>query len=233
MIKCIIIEDELPAQKVLKTYIENTPFLSLIKCMHSGIEAIDLLHKEEVHLIFLDIHLPQLSGLNFLRTLKNPPQVIITSAYPQYALEGYELDVMDYLLKPFSFERFIKAVNKYPGKNPAPSLEPNHLSEPAQAIFIKSDGSLVKILLDEIIYLKSDKDFVRIFTTQNKYLELQTLSHYERSLPHQFMRVHKSYLVNLEKLESVKGNIIQIKDNQIPIGRTYRDGLLKRLGLKY
>lgn len=237
MINCLIVEDERPAQKVLKTYIGDMANLQLVDCCNNALTAMEVLRHQDIQLIFLDIHLPKLSGLNFLRTLISPPKVIITSAYPQYALEGFELDVMDYLLKPFSFERFIKAVNKYP--TPATIVStPNTISPPPAIttaekhyLFVKQGRRLQKIAYDDILFMQSEKDFVKIFTEEKFHLELQSLKYYAALLPDNFLRVHKSYLVNLDRLMALEGNIIKIQQHDIPIGRNYKEALWKKLDL--
>lgn len=229
MISCLIIEDELPAQNVLKAYVEDSPTLQLLTCCTTALEAIEVLRNHSVDLIFLDIHLPKLSGLNFLRSLNQPPKVIITSAYPEYALEGFELNVIDYLLKPFSFERFITAINKFPTKIATP-VSNKTLNSPIQDhIFVKLGRTLKRVLLEDIVYLQSDKDFVKIFTNTGHFLELQSLKYYEQLLPDNFMRIHKSYLINLDKLVALKGNQVEIAGKLLPIGRNYRETLMKIL----
>lgn len=231
MIKCLIVEDEEPAQLVLKKYIDDFPVLYLENCVNSAIEAIEVLQKETIDLIFLDIHLPKLSGLNFLRTQKNPPKVIITSAYPQYAIEGYELDVVDYLLKPFSFERFIRAVNKVRTEE-VPSSTPAMLPMEDEFIIVKNGKAFTKLSLADITYFQSDGDLVKIYTRESTHLEFKSLRQYEKILPKQFIRVHKSYIINLEKLTSIEGNRLFLNRQAIPIGRNFKAHLLDRLNIQ-
>ena len=231
MIKCLIIEDEEPAQLVLKKYISDLPLLSLEGCVHSAIGGMELLQSQPIDLIFLDIRLPKLSGLNFLRTLRHPPKVIITSAYPQYALEGYELDVVDYLLKPFSFERFVKAVNKVQSTLTTSSLN-TETAPKRDFIIVKNGKAFDKVLLEDIDYLMSDGDLVKVFAGAHTYMEFQSLRHYEQVLPDDFMRVHKSYLINLSRLKSIDGHQLKLNgDLTIPIGRNYKSELLRRLDI--
>lgn len=229
-LKVIIIEDELPAQKVLKNYIQDLPYLELVECFNNALDAIQFLQKQKVDLIFLDINLPKLSGLDFLKTIPRSPKVIITTAYPDFALEGFELDVVDYLLKPFSFQRFLKAVGKV-GPNTmiqkpaetAPKSEMKHF-------FVKVDKVFYKINLEDLLYIKSEKDFVRIFTKDQNYMVLQSLKYYENILPsNAFIRIHKSYLINLSKVEKVFGNRVLIANEELPIGRTYKDLFIHQL----
>ena len=162
--KCIIIEDQLPAQRIIKTYLSNLPSLVLSTSFQSAVEALDYLTNNEVDLIFLDINLPQISGINFLKSLNRPPKVIITSAYSQYALEGFELDVVDYLLKPFSFERFLKAVNKV-----------NVGSSESDSIFIRVDKEFFQLSISDISYIKGDDDFTRVYAEDRLYLNKRTM----------------------------------------------------------
>lgn len=231
MINCLIIEDELPAQTILRSYIADTPSLALVGCCGHALDAIPLLQSVSVDVLFLDIHLPKLSGLQFLRSATNPPQVIITSAYPQYALDGFELNVVDYLLKPFSFERFIMAVNKcsYPPKPTPPTTSQTAGSD---YIFIKMNKGFQKIRLSDILFIAADKDFVKIHVSDTYYLELQALRYYEQALPDNFARVHKSYVVNLEWVTALNGNELTIQHNTVPVGRSYRAILLRKLGLQ-
>ena len=235
MIRCLIVEDELPAQKVLKTYIGDAPMLELTGCFNNALDAMALLQQDSVDLLFLDIHLPKISGLNFLRSIKNPPTVIITSAYPEYALEGFELNVLDYLLKPFSFERFLSAVNRYESKQIADHLnkseEVGNTDMPKDHLFVKKDKSFIKVFHSDIIYLESDRDFVKIHTKERSYLELQSLKYYEAELPKNFIRVHKSYLINTRFLSKIDGNKVTVSNQVIPVGRSFKEGLMKKLGL--
>jgi len=235
-LKVLIIEDELPAQKILKTYIADLPQLELVACFNNALAAIPFLQQNQVDLLFLDINLPKLSGLDFLKSTTSSPKVIITTAYPNYALEGFELDAVDYLLKPFSFQRFVKAVNKLQipatqvSKNVEPKTEEN---TPLEELFIKVDKVFYRVNVAEIFYLKSERDFVRIVTENKKHLVLQNLKYYETILPQPpFVRVHKSFIINLKKVEMVFGNIVRIENEDIPIGRTYREGLLSLIETK-
>lgn len=231
MIRCLIVEDEEPAQEVLKKYMDDFPVLHLEACVNNAIDALTILQTKPVDLIFLDIHLPKLSGLNFLRAQKNPPKVIITSAYPQYAIDGYELDVLDYLLKPFSFERFIKAVSKVQPEKVSPTLIQDSQEEPA-FIIIKDGKAFSKIALDDILYFQSEGDLLKIYTEQAVKLEFQSLKYYENVCPKKFIRVHKSYIVNLDRLTSISGNRLFLGEIEIPIGRSFKAFLLDRLNIQ-
>lgn len=227
MIKCLIIEDEQPAQQILKTFIKDLPVLHLEGCLNNAIDAIEFLKRKNVDLIFLDIHLPKISGLNFLRTLKHSPKVIITSAYPEYAIEGYELDVMDYLLKPFSFERFVQAVNKYRSDLP---MADDKVKQ--KFLLIKNGKGFDKVNFDDISYLMSDGDLVKINTDEATHVEFHSLKRYESVLPGNFIRVHKSYIINLDQLKSLSGNRLYIKEKEIPIGRNFKNHLMQALQIR-
>lgn len=226
---CIIIEDQLPAQRILKRYIEDIGTLNLVATYSDAIQAIDTINTQSIDLIFLDIHLPKISGIDFLKTLKNPPHVILTTAFSDYAIESYELDVVDYLLKPFSFERFVKAVSKASAlrKQTMTTVESN---EPNQEIFIKSGYEHIRIDLAEIFYIKSDADYTEIHLRTKRHLSSESLKNWEEKLKSlQFIRVHKSYLVNTSKIEKLVGNQIFLKEDKvIPIGRAYKDTLISK-----
>lgn len=219
---CIIIEDQPPAQRILEKYIEDTGYLKLMGTFSDAIQVIEFLKSETVDLIFLDIHLPKISGIDFLKTMPNPPHVILTTAFSNYALEGYELNVVDYLLKPFSFQRFLKAISKVPsGSND----QQNH-----REIFIKSGYEHIKITVDDILYIKSDADYTEIHTPGKTMLSQQSLGYWTEMLfPNQFVRVHKSYIINSSQIEKVAGNQIYLSNGTIiPIGRAYKEAFISR-----
>ena len=223
VINCLIIEDQLPAQRILKTYIQQMPELKLIAACSNALEATRLLQDQSVDLIFLDINLPKISGISFLKNLNNPPKVIITSAYPDYALEGFELDVIDYLLKPFSFERFHKSVFKVLNQTK------KSLTEDPEYVFIKSDKEFHKLEIASILYLKSDDNYVKIFTEDRWHMKTGSLQNWMDTLPEEFVRVHKSYIINLSKVDKLSGNRLFIAGQEIPIGRSFKDALLQRI----
>ncbi|PWH85356.1 LytR/AlgR family response regulator transcription factor [Brumimicrobium oceani] len=229
--KCIIIEDQLPAQRILKKYILDFESLQLEAVFTNALEAIEFLKSNEIDLMFLDIHLPKLSGIDFLKSLNNPPQVIFTTAFSEFALEGYELNVVDYLLKPFSFQRFVQAVSKVnlsdnEDSNSTPNEDPENNKKD---IFIKSGFDHIRVKIDDIVYIMSDADYTEIHLENNKHLSSETLRFWEQSLPtQQFSRVHKSYIVNTEKVIKVSGNQIFLENKKvIPIGRAYKNGFLE------
>lgn len=233
MINCIIIEDQPPAQRILKKYIEDIGTLRLQATFTDALQAMEFLKTQEVDLMFLDIHLPKISGIDFLKTIPNAPAVILTTAFPDYALESYEFSVVDYLLKPFSFQRFVKAVAKVPGKsNNASTAQPIEDQQTyRKELFIKSGYELVKILVEDILYIKSEGDYTEIFLPEKKHLSSESLRFWEENLDQgQFFRVHKSYLINAAKIEKISGNQVYLKGKTVvPIGRTYKEEFLSKI----
>ncbi len=232
-IKCLILEDEKPAQGVLENYISQLSYLELVATHSNPLSAMEVLQEESVDLIFLDINLPKISGLNFLKSLKNPPEVIITTAYSEYALEGFELNVKDYLLKPFSFERFLRAISTLTSnsKNVGSEQEDENYSPGNTGFtFEKSDNVIYKIVYDQIRYIESDRDYVRLFIEDGKFLFRQSLKYWEEILPEvKFSRVHKSYILNIEKITQISGNRIIVDDDVIPIGRSYKEAFMNKI----
>ncbi len=233
MINCIIIEDQAPAQRILKKYIQEVGTLELQGSFSNAIEALEFLKTNVVELIFLDIHLPKISGIDFLKAMSNPPHIILTTAFPDYALESYELSVVDYLLKPFSFQRFIKAISKIPEKVTSTSNSKNQEKAPefAASLFIKSGYEHIKIRVDDILYIKSDGDYTELFLPQKKYLSSEPLRYWEEQLnSDQFVRVQKSFIINTIKIEKLVGNQVYLSgDRQVPIGRAYKEGFIKKI----
>ena len=224
-IKCIIIEDEPLAAKVLKDYIDQVPFLDLQGTFKDAILATEYLRDHTTDLMFLDIHLPKLKGMAFLKTLSNPPAVIITTAYHQYAVEGFELNVTDYLLKPIEFERFLVAVNKV--KTAQKEMKSAH--EPKEVkdhLFLNVDRKKVKILFSEIVYIESQREYIKIVTTRKVYISKMSTHEIEDLLPQQFFkRIHRSYIVSIHKIDSFTAEEVEVNGILIPIGRGYRDVL--------
>jgi two-component system LytT family response regulator len=218
-IRCIVIEDEPLATKVLTDYIAEVPFLELQMTFKDAILATDFLRQNSTDLIFLDIHLPRLKGMAFLKTLSNPPAVIITTAYHQYAVEGFNLDVKDYLLKPIEFERFLIAVNKVNRAQAAlpPEKEKDYL-------FVNVQKRKVKILFSEIVYVESQREYIRIVTTRDQFISKMSTGEIEEILPERlFRRVHRSFIIALDKIGSYTAEMVEVNGVQIPIGRGYRD----------
>ena len=225
MIKCLIVDDEPLAQEVIENYIARIPNLEVVKKCSDAIQAFEVMKKEKIDLVFLDIQMPVIDGIGFLKSVKNIPSVIITTAFPQHALESYDFDVTDYLLKPISFERFLKAVNKVLDKKNTVS---NAAEQKSDFIFLKVDGKLVKVNFSEIMYVEGMKDYLKVFLKDKFYVVHQTMKRFEESLPRgQFVRVHKSYIVSLPAVKTIIGNYIEVNDQHIPIGANYKDELIQ------
>lgn len=222
-IKCIIIEDEPLATKILSDYILKVPFLVLQATFKDAILATDYLRHNTIDLIFLDIHLPKLKGMAFLKTLTHPPAVIITTAYHQYAVEGFSLNVTDYLLKPFEFERFLKAVNKVKTAK-GEKQNQDESQETKDFIFINVQKKKVKILFSEIVYIESQREYIKIVTTKKEYISKMSTHEIESLLPvNLFKRIHRSFIVSISKIESYTAKMVEVNGVSIPIGRGYSD----------
>jgi len=223
--RCIIVEDEPLAARILSDYISQVPFLQLKGIFKDAILATEFLHDHTVDLIFLDIHLPKLKGIAFLKTLPSPPAVIITTAYHQYAVEGFNLNVADYLLKPFDFERFLVAVNKVKSAKRDPSLS-EAVSDIKEYLFLNVQKKKVKVLFSEIAYIESQREYIKIVTTRNEYTSKMSTHEMESLLPgHLFKRIHRSYIVSLQKIESYTSETVEVNGVSIPIGRGYKEAL--------
>jgi len=236
-IKCIIVDDEPLAQRVLEKYIASLSSLELLKKCNNALEAISFLHQNEVDLMFLDIKMPELTGIEFLKTLTHPPPIIITTAYSEYALQGYEYSVTDYLLKPFSFERFLKAVNKVINKKAENNSALSANREFADDfIFLKADKIDHKILFSEIKYIEGCGNYIKVFTENKMLMIAETLTTIEKSLPNEmFVRTHKSYIVSIKNIQQIDGNMINIGKKMIPIGNFYKmrvEEMLNKFNLK-
>lgn len=225
---CIIIEDEIPAQRILERHLKKVPNINLIKVFNSAIPANKYLSEEKIDLIFLDINLPDISGIDFIKTIKTPPAVIITTAYPDYAVNSFELDtIVDYLVKPISFERFYKAVTK--ASRAQSSRETPEIVEP---IYLNVDKTLHKVQLNEILYVESDRNYITVVTENKKLTFIDTLKNWRYKLDDKtFIQVHKSFIINKSKIDKLSGNDIFIHSNKIPIGRTYKPILLQKLNI--
>jgi len=224
-IKCIIVEDEPLATKVLVDYVSQVPFLDLQGSFKDAILATEYLHNHSVDLIFLDIHLPRLKGMAFLKTLTHPPAVIITTAYHQYAVEGFDLNVTDYLLKPFEFERFLVAVNKVTifQKEKTAIRE---VEEKKNYLFLNVQKKKVKILFSDIVYIESQKEYIKIVTTKKDFVSKMGTHEIEDLLPpHLFKRIHRSFIVSVSKIDSYSAEEVEVNGVSIPVGRAYRDSL--------
>lgn len=222
-ITCIIIEDEPLAVKVLSDYILQVPFLELQGTFKDAILAIDYLHDKTVDLIFLDIHLPKLKGMAFLKTLTNPPSVIVTTAYHQYAVEGFDLNVVDYLLKPFDFQRFLTAVTKVKTKQGG-NQKVKESEGIKDFIFLNVQKKKVKILFSEIIYIESQREYVKVKTTKKEYISKMSTHEIEALLPaNLFKRIHRSFIISLSKIESYTAEKVEVNGESISIGKGYRN----------
>jgi two-component system LytT family response regulator len=237
MIRCIIVDDEPLALHVLEDYISKIPFLHLVKSTTNPIEALTLVQDKEADLVFLDVQMPELTGIQFLRIANGKAKVILTTAYPQYALEGYELDVIDYLLKPIAFDRFFKSVQKAQGilqpaaaKPVAAEASPQKPQQEflSDFIFVKTEHKIQKVYLNDILFIEGLKDYISIFTPAERIITLQNMKKMEDALPPKyFIRVHKSYIVSINKIDSIERSRIFIGDKIIPVGDTYRDEFFK------
>ncbi len=232
--KCLIVDDEPPAREVIKRYIEQVPLLELAGECANAIEAMTRLQHQPVDLIFLDIRMPQLNGTDFLKTLKSSPRIILTTAFAEYALEGYELDVVDYLLKPIRFDRFLKAVNKaFPtlGHIPAPrETAPATEKKDPGFVYFRADRKMIKILLRDILYIESMKDYVKVVTTDATIITKQSISSVETMLPERlFVRTHRSFIVSIAQIHSFTPELIELGNTTVPVGKLYRNGVLKML----
>ncbi len=232
-IRCLIIDDELPAREILKKHIAGVEALELSGVCNNAVEAISFLKDHAVDLLFLDIQMPHLMGTSFLRTLKNAPKVIFTTAYRKYAVEGFELDAVDYLLKPINFERFLKGVNKVLQFNlqnhtTAPENSSENTSPPF--LYFRSNRKMVKVLLEEILYIEGLNDYIRIVTVNKAIISKHLLSSLEEMLPaNSFVRIHKSFIIAINKIECFNADSVQIGKKEIPIGRLFKFGLNKIL----
>jgi DNA-binding LytR/AlgR family response regulator len=233
-----VIDDENLALDLIEDDIMKVPFLQLVKKCKNGIEALDVLQTEKIDLLFLDIQMPDISGIQFLKSLPHKPLVIFTTAYEKYALEGFELDVVDYLLKPYSFERFLKAVNK--AQEHLSILEKNQsltsaeeISFSSQFIFVKSDYKLVKIEIAEIQYIESLKDYIKIIVKDKPVVTLSSMKAIEEKLvAPDFIRVHRSFIVNLRRIQYIHKNFVKVGDKEIPIGDNYKENFLQVINQK-
>jgi two-component system LytT family response regulator len=232
-IRCLIVDDEPPAREIIRRYIEQVSSLQLAGECGNAIQAFTFLQQQPVDLLFLDIRMPQLNGNDFVKTLKNPPKVIFTTAYSEYAVEGYELDAVDYLLKPVPFERFLKAVNKAyqttAGKHEVSTVTEETRND--SFVYFRADRKMVKVVLDDILYIESMKDYIKVVTKTGTIITKQSISSVEAMLPERkFMRTHRSFIVSLDKIKSFTSELIDIASTEVPVGKLYRNAVMKVLG---
>jgi DNA-binding LytR/AlgR family response regulator len=227
--KCIVVDDEALARKLLATYIAQIPNLELVAMCKNPIEAAEILQREKIDLMFLDILMPQITGISFLKSLRQKPFIVFTTAYEKYALEGYALDVVDYLLKPFGFERFFQAVNKVaerlqPSKNNIQNTPKAIDNTQKDYILVKSEHRIHRIKFRDIDYIQSMQAYVSFYCNGERILSLNTMKNLEAELPkNQFIRIHKSYIVAIDKIKVLEGNQVVIGKNKLPIGASYRE----------
>ncbi len=228
MIKYIIVDDEHVAHGIIQGYCDLLPNLSLIKNCYDAFEASACLSNHEVDLMFLDLNMPKLKGFEFLKTLKNPPKVIVTTAYQEYALQGYELHVVDYLLKPFSLERFMQAINRV-SSSPSSTTENQPLEKQhPKSIYLKSNKRYVQVFLDKLLYVEASGNYARLITQDDTIVIREKISELAQLLPKEdFIRSHKSFLVAHAHIKSIEGNIIHVAEFQVPVGKTYRQNVLR------
>lgn len=232
MILAMIVDDEPLAQDILESYIENLPNVELVCKCSNAIEANEVLKTEHVDLIFLDIQMPQITGIDFVKSLKNPPVIIFTTAYPDYAVEGFELSATDYLLKPIPMDRFMQAVNKAEAELDRRNSSVNPEAPGEDFFFVKADKKLIKVNHDDILYIEGLKDYVIIRMKEGRVITLQTMKSLESKLPsNKFRRIHRSYIVSTGKIKALMGNMVELIENgkskHIPIGKNYKDDLLQ------
>lgn len=237
-IKCLVVDDEPLAISVLQDYIGQLETLALVGTCSNAVEALLFLQKNKVDLLFLDIQMPKLTGIDFLKTLSNRPKVIFTTAFREYALEGFELNVLDYLLKPIPFDRFLVAINKYypvdSATHPLPSMliPAGQESAGEQFIYLKSDKKMVKVFLNEILYIESLKDYVKVKTISGEVVSYQRISYLEEKLPDgRFFRIHRAFIIATDKIRSFSSSAIEVGGQELPIGRQYKADVMKMLGI--
>jgi len=234
-IKCLVIDDEQPARDILRKHIEEVGALELTGSCNNAVEALSFLQSNTVDLLFLDIQMPYILGTNFLRTLKSPPRVIFTTAYRKYAIEGFELDAVDFLLKPIGFDRFLKAVNKILQLDLRSNLPEKDKQEGAKEqsqpfLYFRSDRKMVKVLFDDILYIEGLRDYIRIYTSTKAIVTKHLLASLEEMLPaDSFLRIHRSYIVSVNKIDSFDSDIVEIAKKELPIGRMYKHDVNKLL----
>ena len=231
-IKCIIVDDEPLAIEIVESYVNRIDHLQLQGTFRNAVQAFAYLQEHSVDLIFLDIQMPKLSGIDFLKTLKNPPKVIFTTAFRDYAIDGFELEVIDYLLKPIPFERFLKAVAKVMHQQatatPSPQKKPDVSTD--DYVYFKVDKKMIKTKMAAVLYIESIKDYVKVRTDEKEIITQQKISYLEESLPReQFLRIHRSFIVNIDKIDAYSATDVEIGKHSIPIGRNYKNDVMKVL----
>ena len=228
MYRALIVDDEELARQLIASYLKRIPTIEVVGSCKNAVEALTILNRQPVDLLFLDIQMPGITGVEMIRTLVDPPVIILTTAYSEYALEGFELDVTDYLLKPFSFERFSRAINKAMVRlnnrnQPSPTIQ----AESSNHLMVRADHKIHRIPYESILYIKSMQEYVAYYLTSGRIVALGSLKQLEGLLPpHQFLRVHKSYIIAINKVKSLEGNLLHLEDQKIPVGASYRENVL-------
>jgi DNA-binding LytR/AlgR family response regulator len=232
--KCVIADDEPIARDIIQSYCAHLPYLEVVASVGNALEAKSALANDNIEILFLDINMPVMSGISFVKTLRHPPQVIFTTAYKEFAVEAFDLAACDYLLKPFSFDRFIVAIDKAVERlqNKPVTPQENVASTSEDSIFIRADGKIYKILQNDMLYAEASGNYTRIVTVNNIFMPSMTFSNAEELLPRQlFVRVHRSFIINKNKISHIEGNRVYIGKTEIPIGSNYKDAFLKEIGL--
>jgi DNA-binding LytR/AlgR family response regulator len=227
-IKCLVIDDEPLARRLIETHIEKLPLFSTVKYCKDAIEGIKILRQESFDLLLLDVQMPELNGIDFLKSLSNPPKVILITAFRDFAIEAFDLNVIDYLVKPVSFERFVKAINKYLERSAITTI-----NQPEEVLLVRSERKMLRISVSDIFYIESLKDYVKIITRDKSIITKETISSLEeRLLANSFLRIHRSYLVSIPKVEAFNHELVEINGMQLPYGRSHKDHALERLSAK-
>lgn len=236
-VKCLIVDDEPLALQLIQSHIERLPQLEIVAACQNALEAFDLLKKEQIDLVFLDIQMPVLTGIEFVKSLQHPPSIIFTTAYREYAVESYELEVVDYLLKPITFTRFFKAINKYINQNKVPQASqvipqaaPTAETSEDSFLYVNANKKRIKVLFQEVEYIESLKDYIRIHQASGSITTKEKISEFEQKLPPYFLRIHRSFIVNTKQITAYTAHDVEIKDKEIPIGGSYKKEVFERLG---
>jgi DNA-binding LytR/AlgR family response regulator len=228
-LRCLLVDDEPPALDVLRSYVESTPMLELVGECNHAVSAFEFLQDKKVDLLFLDVNLPKLSGTDFVKALNNPPKIIFTTAHKDFAVDGFELGAVDYLLKPFSLERFWKAVQRATSSDES-TIANKHAITNDRFLYFRADRKMVKVMVDEILYVESLKDYVKIFLSGRQIITKQTISSVEEMLPEEnFVRIHRSFIASKNKIESYNQNSVFIGKSELPVGPLYRQTFLQHI----
>ena len=231
--KCVIADDEPIARDIIQAYCAHLPYLEVVASVGNAIEAKEALARQNIDILFIDINMPVMSGISFIKTLRNPPKIIFTTAYKEFALEAFDLAASDYLLKPFSLERFMVAVDKAVGQlQMRPSVEENIASTSEDSIFIRADGKIYKVLQNDVLYAEASGNYTKIVSTNNIFMPAMTFSAAEELLPRRiFIRVHRSFIINKNRISHIEGNRVYVGKTEVPIGSNYKEAFLKEIGL--